>query len=127
MASPTFSLAPVFRLRPVLATVVLAAVWFTLAWRSPTSTHHFAPLVVAASWGFLADVQSTAAARVAAAAGVAVAVVTLGGLAIADRLMGPTLWGSRPSWPELLGFAVLGGIVTLVRARRTSVAPTIDG
>ena len=111
-----------FRPKPILGTLLLAVVWFVLAWRSPSSTHHFAPLVIAAAWGFLTDVGGTAAARFAAAAGTAVAVLTLVALAIGDKLMGPTLWGSRPSWPELLGFAVLGGLVTLFRSRRRADA-----
>jgi protein-S-isoprenylcysteine O-methyltransferase Ste14 len=88
-----------------------------LAWRTPTSTHHFAPLVVAAAWGFLADAQGPSASRRAAAAGVAVAVITLIVLGVTGHLSGPTLWHSRPSWPELLGFAALGGVITLVRGR----------
>ena len=117
------ALAKVFRPRPIVATVLLAVVWFALAWRSPTSTHHFAPLVIAAAWGFMAELDSNVAVRAAAGAGVGVAVVTLAALALGDRLMGPTLWGSRPSWPELAGFAVLGGVVTLARARRIARAP----
>jgi len=109
--------AEIFRLRPLVGSLALAALWFGLAWRSPTSTHHFAPLVIAAAWGFLVDVPTRQSARWAAAAGVVVAVVTLIGLALSDRLLGPTLWGSRPSWPELLGFAVLGGLLTVVRSR----------
>ena len=103
---------------PALASIGLAVVWFALAWRTPTSTHHFAPLVVAAAWGFVADLEAGADARRAAVGGVTVAVATTAALGLADRLLGPTLWHSRPSWPELVGFALLGGIVTLVRAQR---------
>lgn len=117
--SPMLSLsdppARVLRARPALASIALAGVWFVLAWRTPTSTHHFAPLVVAAAWGFLADADSAAASRWAAGAGVVVAAGTVLALSVSDRLLGPTLWHSRPSWPELLGFAVLGGVITLVR------------
>lgn len=115
MLSLSDSPAQVLRARPALASIALAGVWFVLAWRTPTSTHHFAPLVVAAVWGFLADADSVVASRWAAGAGVAVAVATLLALGVTDRLLGPTLWHSRPSWPELLGFSLLGGVITLVR------------
>ena len=111
-------------IRPALASVALAAVWLLLAWRSPTSTHHFAPLVVAAAWGFFTELSGPAPARRAAAAGVSVAVFVLVALGLNDRLLGPTLWHSRPSWPELLGFAVLGGLVTLVRGRLAGKSPS---
>lgn len=104
-------------LRPAVASIALASVWFVLAWRSPTSTHHFAPLVVAATWGFLVELADQAARRRAAAGGVTIAVLALVALGLSDRLSGPTLWHSRPSWPELLGFALLGGVITLVRGR----------
>jgi len=105
-------------IRPTLLSIALAAVWVILAWRTPTSTHHFAPLVAAASWGFLADLSKPANIGRAAFGGVAVAVIALVLLALNDRLLGPTLWHSRPSWPELLGFAVLGGVITLIRGAR---------
>ena len=35
-------------IRPGLVSVAFAVVWVALAWRTPTSTHHFAPLVTAA-------------------------------------------------------------------------------
>lgn len=106
------------RLRPAAGSIVLAALWFVLAWRSPGSTHHFAPFVVAAAWGFLSSIPTRSAAVMAAAAGVVVASATTVALAAFDRLQGPTLWGTRPSWPELLGFGLLGGLVTLVKARK---------
>ena len=105
--------------RPALLSIAFAAVWIVLAWRTPTSTHHFAPLVAAASWGFLTDLDKVANTRRAAMGGVAVAVVALVVLALNDRLLGPTLWHSRPSWPELLGFSVLGGVITVIRGARS--------
>lgn len=110
--------SPTVILRSAAASLVLAAVWFALAWRSPGSTHHFAPFVVAAAWGYLAVPVDRRSAIAAAAAGVAAALATLTALGVADRLGGPTLWGTRPSWPELAGFSLLGGALTLVRARR---------
>lgn len=113
----------VLRFRPVLGSLALAVLWAVLAWRSPTSTHHFAPFVVAAAWGFLTDTEGPVAAWWAASAGFVVAATTVLVLGLSDRLDGPTLWGARPSWPELLGFAAIGSAVTLVRARRTGSRP----
>ncbi|MGI9613413.1 MAG: hypothetical protein ACR2QO_10920 [Acidimicrobiales bacterium] len=104
-------------LRPAALSVGLGLIWLVLAWRTPTATHHFAPMVVAAAWGFAASIDDQAAAWRAAVAGVAVAVLTLAVLGASGHLLGPTLWHSRPSWPELLGFSLLGGVITLVRAK----------
>jgi len=104
-------------IKSAAATLGLAAVWFVLAWRTPTSTHHFAPLVVAAAWGFMTDRSDRRSVVLAAALGTMVALATVLALGAGDRLLGPTLWHSRPSWPELAGFALLGGVVTLLRGR----------
>lgn len=108
---------------PATLSIAFAAVWVALAWRTPTSTHHFAPLVAAASWGYLVDLDGPATSRRAALGGVVVALVALLALGLNDRLLGPTLWHSRPSWPELLGFALLGGLITLGRGARTRRSP----
>lgn len=84
-------------------------------------------MVVAAAWGFAVSIDDREAAWRAAVAGVAVAVLTLVALGATGHLLGPTLWHSRPSWPELLGFSLLGGMITLVRANlasRRSGTPT---
>ncbi|MCP3987878.1 MAG: hypothetical protein GY724_02290 [Actinomycetia bacterium] len=108
---------PPLVLRPLILTVGIGALWFILAWRSPSSTHHFAPLVTAGAWGFISELGDRRATFTAAIGGVVVALAALVALALADRLGGPTLWGARPSWPELVGFAVLGGLITLWRGR----------
>ncbi|MDH3682613.1 MAG: hypothetical protein OEV40_21980 [Acidimicrobiia bacterium] len=117
------------RFVPLLGALVPAALWVALAWRAPTSTHHFAPLVVALAWGFLADPRTPRDSATAAVGGVAVALLALLVLAVGDRLQGPTLWGSTPSYPELIGAAVLGGVVTALRAhrRRDSRTPAAAG
>ena len=107
-------------LRPAALSVGLGLIWLVLAWRTPTATHHFAPMVVAAAWGFAATVEDQASAWRASVGGVAVAVVTLVALGASGHLLGPTLWHSRPSWPELLGFSLLGGVITLIRAKLAS-------
>lgn len=107
-------------LRPAALSVGLGLIWLVLAWRTPTATHHFAPMVIAAAWGFVATIDDRAAAWRAAVGGVVVAVLALAVLGVTGHLLGPTLWHSRPSWPELLGFSLLGGVITLVRAKMRS-------
>ncbi len=111
-----------FVLRPLALTVGLGVLWFILAWRSPSSTHHFAPLVTAGAWGFISELRDRRLTITAAVGGVGVALGVLVALALADRLGGPTLWGARPSWPELTGFAMVGGLITLWRGRRHLLA-----
>ncbi|MGI9611359.1 MAG: hypothetical protein ACR2QO_00505 [Acidimicrobiales bacterium] len=118
-------------LRPAALSVGLGLIWVVLAWRTPTATHHFAPMVVAAAWGFADSIDDRAAALRATVGGVAVAVVTLAVLGASGHLLGPTLWHSRPSWPELLGFSLLGGMITFLRAnmarRRRGRATATEG
>ena len=117
--TPTRTIVPrSLVLWPLALSVGLGALWLVLAWRSPTSTHHFAPLVVAGSWGFVSELGDRRATISAAVGGVLVALTTLVALALADKLGGPTLWEARPSWPELTGFSLLGGLVTLWRGRK---------
>ncbi len=106
------------RIPPALASLLPAFIWVALAWRSPSSTHHFAPLVVAMAWGFLAEPTSRRDSVRAAVGGVAVAWSTVVVLGLAGRLDGPTLWGSRPSWPELAAFGALGALIVVIRGMR---------
>lgn len=97
---------------------MFAVLWFILAWRTPTSTHHFAPFVVAAAWGFLNASDRRSTSWIAAGAGTGVAVFTTVALLVTDRLQGPTLFDSRPSWPELLVLSALGGLLSAWRGYR---------
>lgn len=100
----------------VLASVAGAALWLILAWRSPGSTHHFAPLVIAGVWGYLVRnsglVQPRPVDRVVMlVGGLAAAIVPLLVLAGADRLQGPPLIAAVPVPVELPLMAVLGAAV----------------
>lgn len=93
--------------------IVAGLVWAGLAWRTPTSTFHFAPLIVAVAWPVVArSTGGRAEARAAVlaaggAVGFALAVGLL--LLVADRLQGPTFWGDGGAIVEVVIAALLGG------------------
>ncbi|MGI9597995.1 MAG: hypothetical protein ACR2QK_17660 [Acidimicrobiales bacterium] len=99
------------------ASVSAAALWVILAWRSPTSTHHFAPLVIAGVWGFLARHDeamprpSRADRLLMLGGGLAVAATAQVVLTAADKLDGPRLLSAVPVPLELIGMAVVGAVV----------------
>lgn len=85
---------------PVLAVVFFATVWTVLAFRSPTSTYHFAPLVVGAAWPAVARVirgvlSAGEATRASIGGLVSVALVTFD-LSILNALQGPGFFGLSP-------------------------------
>lgn len=96
--------------------VAAAGFWILLAWRTPTSTHHFAPFIVAMLWGFIGrstgdgglDRPTTVRAFLG---GVAIALGALVVLAVTDRLRGPGLYGSLPVIPELVVHGLIGATV----------------
>lgn len=97
----------------LLAASTVALVWVTLALRQPDTTYHFAPILVAASWGGArrwVDASSSARAvgLAAAGGGTLVAVITAAELAWLGALDGPTLWGPDGALVETLAFAVAG-------------------
>jgi hypothetical protein len=98
---------------PPLVSVALAGGWVLLAAVNGGATYHFAPLVVAASWG--AGQRWTAGGAVggqlgtvAAVGGALVAVAATVLLAVAARLDGPTLRGGGSALVETLLFTALG-------------------
>ena len=101
----------------LLASAAAALVWIVLAWRTPTSTYHFAPIVVALAGPFmvkqrsLRNTLSSVLPFVATTTGIAgVAVVVLG---LADKLRGPTFWSDDGAIFEALTFIGLGGLVAI--------------
>jgi len=97
----------------LLATSAVALAWMALALRQPDTTYHFAPVIVAASWGaarrwVAAGSGSHAAGLAAAAGGGAIAVITAAELAWFGALEGPTLWGSAGALVETVAFAAVG-------------------
>ncbi len=98
-----------------LASLVAAGFWVGLAWRTPSSTHHFAPLVVAAVWGYVVrhdrPIAPTAASRLLlAAGGMAIAIGAQIVLAAGDKLNGPPLFSEVAVPLELSLMAVVGAL-----------------
>lgn len=109
-----------FSLRSVggpAAALAATGFWLVLAWRTPSSTHHFAPLIAAMLWGFIARSTdddgrlSRAGTSWAFGGGLALAVGATIVLALADKLQGPGLYGSLPVVPELLLHSVAGAVI----------------
>ncbi len=105
-------------------TVVAGAIWLVAALRTPTNTYHFAPIIVAAAWPFLARGEAARTTRQALTTATASTSVALGIAAflwMTDRLRGPTLWESDAAAFETILFALLGGgagLIAQLRHRR---------
>ncbi|MEE9415543.1 MAG: hypothetical protein V3V01_09680 [Acidimicrobiales bacterium] len=94
------------------ASLVGAVLWLGLALRTPTSTFHFAPLIVAGVWPVVRRsmgrrLETVEAAKVAVASGGLALLVGLT-LLIADSLKGPSLWSEDDAFLEVVLFAILG-------------------
>ncbi len=111
-----------------LASLAAAGLWAWLAGRSPSSTHHFAPLAVVALFVIVARPldrdPSPAETLIASLGGAAIAAATALSLWATGNLAGPTLWHGRPALPELLGMAVLAGVGSLIWERLRSRHPS---
>jgi len=110
--------------RGAAATVVVAASWWILAARTPTSTFHFAPLILGAAWVAVegmseAGLTPRATVRLGIAGFVIAALETLL-LDAAGYLQGPVFWESDDPpvvFEHLVGSALgaLGGVAFAVR------------
>ena len=102
---------------PLLAAILAAIFWVVLAWRTPSATHHFAPLVIAGLHGFLAepkpDEEAAATYRpyLTAVIGFAIAFSAFLVLLVADKLQGPGLYSSVSVEVELVLHAIVGAVV----------------
>lgn len=105
-----------------LASPAAAALWLVLAISNPTSTYHFAPVIVVAAtaltvcalgaWQPPGDAHGIAtAAYGAVTAGIAIAIAVA-----TTSLEGPTLWGSGDALVETILAVPVG--LALVGARR---------
>ena len=95
-----------------------AAIWVFLAWRTPTSTFHFAPFVaglagpyVASTVGQRAPARTALAVTAGCAAALTVALIVLAG---ADKLQGPTFWSEDGAALEAVLFGAVGLAVGFV-------------
>ena len=115
-------------LRPLQYAVALAVLWAVLAWNSPSTTYHLAPLLVAgvAPAALLLDDGRSPwqTALVAGVAGVSLALITTAGLSLGERLIGPSLLPSGGAVVEAVVFASLGAAVGVVAAAAAAVRGT---
>ncbi|TNC28041.1 glutaredoxin domain-containing protein [Amycolatopsis alkalitolerans] len=96
-------------------TVAATVAWIMLAASNPTTTYHFAPLVVAAAWPAgrrlrAARALPRAAALAATVGGVLMAVAATVVLRARGALAGPALFGLS-TVSEALASAVVGGLI----------------
>jgi glutaredoxin-like protein len=112
-----------------LVSAVAATVWFLLATGHPTTTYHFAPLLVAAAWPITHRWRSREALApftvlATAAGGIGVASATTALLAARHALAGPTVTGSANAVVEtfsaIAAGAVVGGVMAAVGRRTVS-------
>ncbi len=116
----------------LLIALAAAVAWAGLAARTPTSTYHFAPIVIAAAW-VLFDGYSKAGttqhkAVNFAIAGLVIAVATTLILEVKGDLQGPTFWDGSDDAPvvvEHVLFSVVGAAGGLVLAMRQAARPPV--
>lgn len=98
---------------PVLVSVAFSTAWTALALRAPTTTYHFVPAMVSASWPVTARILRgplrLATAIRAGVGGVVIAGFTTAELLGLDALDGPALVGGSAAAESAL-VAVAGGI-----------------
>jgi len=107
--------------RALLLSGVVALAWIVLAWRSPTLTYHFAPLIGGAVGPLSLRTLGRADAQIGRTVGALVLAMMLGVtliLEVAGRQEGPNFLEVGPAWPEAVLFAVLGTAVGVRAATR---------
>ena len=92
------------------ATVATTLVWLALAWRTPTSTFHFAPIVALGIGPWIVKSQAGRQQPVSAVATVGISLAIVG-IAIAvlttqDRMLGPTFWSESGATGEAILFSL---------------------
>jgi len=114
-----------------VTSAVIALVWVLLALWRPTTTFHFAPLLVALGWPYSTRAQLgrpsiPVEATVAVLGGLAVSLGTTVGLVLAGNLEGPTFWESNDAPLESVLMTLIGaalGARALVRKRSGWLLP----
>lgn len=110
------------------ASLLAAVVWGALAWRSPTLTYHFAPVVVALAGPLVArsapGALGSGRARLLAAATGSIAIITALLLWAADRMRGPTFWSDDRAVVEALVFALAAAGLAALLVSPAAVPPS---
>ena len=108
-------------LRAVVFSGVVAVVWLALAWRNPTLTYHFAPLIGGVVGPLSLRSQGRADAALSRKVG-GIVLAMLGGvtlvLELAGRQEGPNFLHAGPAWPEAVLFLIVGVAVGVRAASR---------
>ena len=99
-----------------IASATAAALWIVLAWRTPTSTHHFAPMVAGGIWAYLTRRGSLPAPPVPdrllmLGGGLAISLAAQLFLTTTGKLEGPPLLTPVPVPLELTLMALFGAVV----------------
>lgn len=97
------------------ASLAVAGLWGLLALRSPSTTYHFAPIVVTVALPYAARAKAGDAftgrrALVIVAAGAAISLGAVIALASTRHLTGPTLWDSGNATIEAIAFTAAGSV-----------------
>lgn len=107
-------------LKPLGYAAAFALLWGVLAWNSPSTTYHIAPLIVAAAVpGILVMADEKVPTRMLALAGVAgglLALLTTAALGVSDRLIGPSLLPFGGAVTEAFLFTLAAGLVAVAAA-----------
>jgi len=119
--------AEIRKLYGLLAALTFGVVWAYLAAGTPTSTYHFAPLIVAGAWVAVDGARGAGLTqrRVVneATGGAALAIAVTLILEVKGDLSGPTFWEHGADAPVVLEhvlFAVLGAVLGASYALRVA-------
>lgn len=115
------------RLAGLAVTLLTAVVWALLAARTPTTTYHVVPLIVASAWpaidGSIGAGLTQRRSVNAALGGFVLAVATAIILGVKGDLDGPTLWSTQGTGAVLVehvAFAAVGALAGFIHAVRTA-------
>jgi len=107
--------------RGALYSGVVSVVWLVLAWRNPSLTYHFAPLIGAALWPLSLRSQGRrhiTDARIGGLGGFGMMMLVTVILLITGRMNGPNFAHVGPAWPEAVLFAAIGAVIATRVASR---------
>lgn len=109
--------------RALLFSGVVGGAWLILAWRNPTLTYHFAPLIGGVVGPLSLRRQGKVDSKLGLSTGAAVLALLLGItllLEITDKQLGPNFVESGPAWPEAVLFSFIGVALGVRAATRES-------